>query len=127
MTSVSQHHGLATHEVVLLLETDAQRGLTRDKAARRLQRFGPNVLPAIKAEGPLLRFVGQFLHPLIYVLLGAGAVTLRARRDRRHIGHLRSDSGERLRRVRPGVEGEAALDALRAMVTRTPRYAVTVT
>ncbi len=54
----------------------AQRGLTRDEAARRLQRFGPNVLPAIRAEGPLLRFVRQFMHPLIYVLLGAGVVTL---------------------------------------------------
>ncbi len=76
MTSVSAHHGLATHEVVLLLETDPQRGLPRDEAARRLQRFGPNVLPAIRAEGPLLRFVRQFMHPLIYVLLGAGVVTL---------------------------------------------------
>ena len=75
-TSVSAHHGLATHEVVLLLETDAQRGLTRDEATRRLQRFGPNVLPAVRAEGPLLRFVRQFMHPLIYVLLGAGVVTL---------------------------------------------------
>ena len=61
-----------THEVVLLLETHAQDGLTEPEARRRLAQFGPNRLPEAKAGGPFLRFLHQFHHPLIYVLLGRG-------------------------------------------------------
>ena len=40
------HHGLATHEVALLLDADPHRGLSSEEAAQRLAHFGPNVLPA---------------------------------------------------------------------------------
>ncbi len=110
------HHGLATHEVVLLLETDAQRGLSGDEAHRRLQRFGPNLLPEAKTAGPLVRFAGQFNHPLIFVLLGAGIVTV-------VLGELVDASvilGVVLANAAVGFvqesRAEAALDALRAMV-----------
>ncbi len=69
------HHRLAAHEVVLLLETDPHRGLTGQEAAQRLARFGPNTLPAAKGAGPLMRILREFHHPLIYVLLAAGAIT----------------------------------------------------
>lgn len=69
------HHHLPAHEVVLLLETDVHHGLASDEAVRRLERFGPNVLPKIRRHGPLLRFLFQFHHPLIYVLLAAAVVT----------------------------------------------------
>ena len=70
------HHGLPTHEVVLLMETDVERGLTDLEARQRLERFGPNVLPDAKTDGVLIRLVRQLHNPLIYVLLVAGAVTL---------------------------------------------------
>jgi cation-transporting ATPase F len=70
------HHSLPAHEVVLLLETHAHDGLTESEARRRLEQFGPNRLPEAEARGPLLRFLRQFHHPLIYVLLVAGVVTL---------------------------------------------------
>jgi cation-transporting P-type ATPase F len=70
----SRHH-LPAHEVVLLLETDVAKGLTPNEAARRLDRFGPNVLPKFRRRGPLIRFLLQFHHPLIYVLMAATAVT----------------------------------------------------
>ncbi|SCG69101.1 HAD-IC family P-type ATPase [Micromonospora coxensis] len=70
------HHALAVHEVVLLLETDTDRGLTDDEAAARLARFGPNVLPAAARGGTLRRLLRQFQNPLVYVLLVAGVVTL---------------------------------------------------
>ncbi|MEV1053415.1 HAD-IC family P-type ATPase [Streptomyces sp. NPDC049887] len=63
------------HEVVLLLETDVDRGLTPEEAARRLERLGPNLLPPAAGGGLLRRVVRQFHHPLIYVLLVAGAIT----------------------------------------------------
>ncbi|ALA60276.1 cation-transporting P-type ATPase [Nitrospira moscoviensis] len=73
---MSLHHHLPAHEVVLLVETDVAKGLASDEAARRLERFGPNVLPKVRRQGPLIRFLLQFHHPLIYVLLAATAVTL---------------------------------------------------
>jgi magnesium-transporting ATPase (P-type) len=72
--SVATHH-LPAHEVLVLLETDPERGLTSAEAVARLQRFGPNVLPKIRRHGPLIRFLLQFHHPLLYVLLAATAIT----------------------------------------------------
>ena len=69
------HHGLPAHEVVLLLGSDPQRGLSDDEAADRLKTFGPNALPAIRGAGLLIRILRQFHHPLIYVLLFAGVIT----------------------------------------------------
>ena len=68
-------HQVSVHEVLLLLETDGSRGLTHDEATRRLQRFGPNVLPSIRRHGPLLTFLLQFNHPLIYILIAASVIT----------------------------------------------------
>nr|WP_104019174.1 cation-transporting P-type ATPase [Roseovarius nitratireducens] len=50
-------------------------GLSRDEAARRLARHGPNRLPDPPGRGPLLRLLAQFHNVLIYVLIGAAAVT----------------------------------------------------
>ncbi len=77
MESQGNHdtHQLPVHEVLLLLETDASRGLTHDEASRRLQRFGPNVLPLIRRHGPFIRFLLQCHHPLIYILLAATVIT----------------------------------------------------
>ncbi|MDR4470800.1 MAG: HAD-IC family P-type ATPase, partial [Nitrospira sp.] len=69
------HHHLPAHEVVLLLETDVAMGLTSDEVARRLERFGPNLLPKFRRHGPLIRFLLQLHHPLIYVLMTATVVT----------------------------------------------------
>lgn len=68
-------HGLPAHEVVLLQGTDPDRGLSTDEAARRLEHFGPNMLPAAAGAGLLRRALRQFHHPLIYVLLAAGGIT----------------------------------------------------
>ncbi|MGE3255352.1 cation-transporting P-type ATPase [Pseudonocardia sp.] len=73
--SVAAHHGREVGDVAQLLRTDPQRGLPRDEVAARRERFGPNALPPAKGPGPLRRFLRQFHHPLIYVLLGAAAVT----------------------------------------------------
>ncbi|MPZ79005.1 MAG: HAD-IC family P-type ATPase [Actinophytocola sp.] len=73
--SATAHHGLAAHEVVLLLESDPHRGLAGQVVVERLARFGPNTLPAAKGAGLLVRILRQFHHPLIYVLIAAGAIT----------------------------------------------------
>jgi magnesium-transporting ATPase (P-type) len=51
-------------------------GIGQAEAAKRLEHYGPNRLAAAKSRGPWLRLLLQFHNPLIYVLLGAGIVTL---------------------------------------------------
>lgn len=50
-------------------------GLSETEAALRLERFGPNRLPAAKPKSALARFLAQFHNVLIYVLLAAAVVT----------------------------------------------------
>lgn len=69
------HHAMSSHEVVLLLETDPRRGLSTDEAARRLERYGRNLLPAAGGGGFLRRALRQFHNPLIYVLMAAAVIT----------------------------------------------------
>ena len=76
MPARNLHHALSTHEVLLLLETDPHAGLSGVEAAARLRRFGPNVLPPADVAGPVRRFGRQLRHPLIYVLIVAGWLTL---------------------------------------------------
>ncbi len=66
---------MAIHEAVLLLESDPEYGLDDAEAAARRERFGPNVLPHVRRQGPLVRLALQFNHPLIHVLVAAGVVT----------------------------------------------------
>lgn len=71
-----EHHALAAHEVLLLLEVNPTTGLSADEAQVRRRRFGVNSLPAAKSAGPMQRFLRQLHNPLVYVLLAAGAITL---------------------------------------------------
>ena len=70
------HHALTAHEVLLIMGSDPERGLSDDEARRRFDRFGPNRLPSVSGGGWLLRVARQFHNPLIYVLVVAGLVTL---------------------------------------------------
>ncbi|WP_206511804.1 HAD-IC family P-type ATPase [Rhodococcus sp. BGS-1C] len=74
-TSTTPYHGLSSHEVAQMLETDSLRGLTTEQAHRLSARFGPNVLPEATGASLLVRILRQFHHPLIYVLLIAGVIT----------------------------------------------------
>ncbi|HXU93913.1 MAG TPA: cation-transporting P-type ATPase [Gallionella sp.] len=50
-------------------------GLTLEEAARRLQRHGPNRLPAAPHDNLAVRFARQFNNVLIYVLLVSATIT----------------------------------------------------
>ncbi|MEE8589221.1 MAG: cation-transporting P-type ATPase, partial [Sulfurimonadaceae bacterium] len=67
-------HTQETKTVFTSLET-TQNGLSKEDAAARLTKHGPNRLPEPKTRGPLIRFLYQFHNVLIYVLIAAGAVT----------------------------------------------------
>ena len=68
-------HALPQDEVLRQLAVTSNSGLSLQEAALRLDQYGRNSLPQPKRRGPWLRFALQFHNPLIYVLLGAGALT----------------------------------------------------
>ncbi|MDZ4851280.1 MAG: cation-transporting P-type ATPase [Pirellulaceae bacterium] len=68
-------HQLPADEVLRLLGTDPEKGLDILELRKRQARFGPNVLPVAKTQGPWLRFLLQFHTPLVYILLAAAAIT----------------------------------------------------
>ncbi|WP_372623639.1 HAD-IC family P-type ATPase [Falsiroseomonas sp.] len=67
-------HALPASEALARLGSTAE-GLTGEEAAARLARHGPNRLPEPPRRGPLARFLDQFRNLLIYVLLGAAAIS----------------------------------------------------
>ncbi len=72
--AATEWHALEA-EAALRRLGSAPSGLTAGEAARRLAEHGPNRLPAAAPRSALRRFLGQFANLLIYVLLGAAAVT----------------------------------------------------
>lgn len=67
-------HDQPIERVVAVLKSSLS-GLTHDEAQSRLKTFGYNRLPEPPRQSVLLRFVLQFHNILIYVLLGAAAIT----------------------------------------------------
>lgn len=67
-------HALTAAETLRTLGASSH-GLEEADAAARLKTHGPNQLPAAAQRGPLVRFLLQFHNILIYVLLGAAAIT----------------------------------------------------
>ena len=111
-------HSRTKEEAFAGLESTPQ-GLSAEEAARRLATHGPNRLPPPKKRGALVRFLAQFHNVLIYVLLAAVAVTAA-------LGHY-VDSGVILAVVLANTvigffqegKAEAALDAIRNMLSHT--------
>ncbi|MDO8441650.1 MAG: cation-transporting P-type ATPase [Polaromonas sp.] len=68
-------HTQPVAQALRTLSVETGMGLNRQEAARRLEQYGRNSLPAPARRGPWRRFALQFHNPLIYVLLVAGAIT----------------------------------------------------
>ncbi len=106
----------ASEELVLQALGVSADGLSSQAAAERLKDFGPNTLPMARRKSPILRFLAHFNNVLIYVLLGAAALTAA-------LGHL-VDTGVILAVVVANAiigfvqEGRAeqAMDAIRQML-----------
>jgi len=61
---------LSAKDVIVQMES-SETGLTREEASSRLESYGQNVLPAEKTPSLVVRFIGEFKSPLIYILLAA--------------------------------------------------------
>ena len=68
-------HHLPEAEVIDFLETASDRGLDTFEVGHRHEQFGPNTITQKKGRSPLVLFLLQFHQPLVYILLGAAAVT----------------------------------------------------
>ena len=73
---MAQRHGQSAGQVLSELETNQERGLSREEAARRLARYGPNRLEQTRRRSLLLRLLGQLKDPMILVLLAAAGLSL---------------------------------------------------
>ena len=71
-----QWERLSVTEVVASLNSNLSSGLTQQEVAERQEHFGSNQLTPPKKTSPWMRFIQQFNQPLLYILLGAGVVTL---------------------------------------------------
>jgi len=69
-------HAKTIEETLRELDVDAGTGLSAEEAQKRLERHGPNRLEEERGKGLLSLFLSQFKDMLIYVLLGAAAITL---------------------------------------------------
>ncbi|HWS12682.1 MAG TPA: cation-translocating P-type ATPase [Rhodocyclaceae bacterium] len=67
-------HSLSAREAAAHLETDPARGLTGAEAARRLERYGPNVLQEGRRRSPWQMLAAQFADFMILVLIAAAVV-----------------------------------------------------
>ncbi|MDQ9170709.1 cation-transporting P-type ATPase [Oxalobacteraceae bacterium R-40] len=67
-------HNISSGSVLSRLETSTA-GLSANEANARLTRYGTNRLPEAARRSALLRFLFQFHNILIYVLIGAAAIT----------------------------------------------------
>jgi len=76
MLPIHHWHHVPHREALTLLETDPDKGLDRLEVRHRQEHYGPNIITPERGHGPLARFLLQFHHPLIYILLAATVVTL---------------------------------------------------
>ena len=68
-------HALPAEDALRIVKS-ARGGLDADEVARRQAHYGANALPPPAKRSAWLRFVLQFHNALIYVLIGAGLITL---------------------------------------------------
>lgn len=67
-------HGLSIDDAARRLGVTSS-GLSTDEASGRYERHGPNELKPQEKESTLIRLLRQFADPMIYVLIGAAALT----------------------------------------------------
>jgi magnesium-transporting ATPase (P-type) len=73
-SGLTQFHAEGVEAALAALESRSA-GLTDAEAAERLERFGPNTLPAARGRSALARLAAQFANLLILILIAAAVVT----------------------------------------------------
>lgn len=74
MDKVNNAWSKSAEEVSDLLNSDLVYGLSKEEAANRLVKFGPNVLKVEKKISSFGKFILQFKSPVILILIGAAII-----------------------------------------------------
>ncbi|HEY1066042.1 MAG TPA: cation-transporting P-type ATPase, partial [Pirellulales bacterium] len=67
-------HSCPAEDILRRLGSDKESGLTTTQARENLRRFGPNALAEPPPTPAWRQFLGQFEEPVVWLLLGAGAI-----------------------------------------------------
>lgn len=67
-------HELSSHELIRQLDSNLHTGLTAAEVEARRRQYGVNELTGRSGTHPVIQFLSQFNQPLLYILLGAGAI-----------------------------------------------------
>ncbi|MDD1767860.1 MAG: HAD-IC family P-type ATPase, partial [Methanomassiliicoccales archaeon] len=68
-------HSLTKDEVLDRLDTSRERGLSKEEAARRLQKFGPNELSERDRISPVKILLSQFKDLMVIILIVAAVIS----------------------------------------------------
>ncbi len=68
-------HSSGAGEVLRILKTDPEKGLSSSQARTRLEKYGENKLSEKKKPGLFLKFISQFSDFMVLILLAASAVS----------------------------------------------------
>ena len=69
-------HNLSLKEVVKILNSDIEKGLSENEVLKRRKKIGKNLFPKEKPPSKLRLLLEQFRSPLIYILMIAGVITI---------------------------------------------------
>lgn len=68
-------HQLSEEQLTKALDTDSEKGLSREQADERLQAIGPNELAEKRGDSPLKLLLNQFKDFMVLVLVGATIIS----------------------------------------------------
>ena len=68
-------HSSGADEVMRILKTDPEKGLTSSQARTRLEKYGKNKLSEKKRPGLFFKFISQFSDFMVLILLAASAAS----------------------------------------------------
>ena len=108
-------------ELAARLGTDLDAGLSAAEAAARLERDGPNALPAEKPPSALRRFLAQYTSYMQLILVGAAVVSLAIKEWSTAVLLLAITLLNAVVGLRQEGKAESAMNALKSMMKGTAR------
>ncbi|MCK4650801.1 HAD-IC family P-type ATPase [Candidatus Babeliales bacterium] len=70
-----KYYKIKLEKIISELKTNIPNGLSNKEAKKRLQKYGPNIIPEKKPLNAFFIFLKQFLSPLMFILLIASALS----------------------------------------------------
>ncbi len=120
-TAETRWYALDPPSVATALKVDVEAGLTAAEAAARLERNGPNALPAEVPPSTLQRFLAQYSSYMQLILVGASIVSLAIKEWSTAIVLAVITVVNAVGGLRQEGKAESAMNALKSMMEATAR------